>query len=238
MTIRKALFILIGLVILAGFLFVVWKLGGEAIKKNQQATEAEQKAILAKEERAKAVALVQTVNGQDFDHFSTASWPKLILIKQLNLQTATSTEAVQSHGLAIIHLMKPLVISATLSPELLLKAYENNDTEALKQLDTLARDFTSATTNLLQLPVPPNAQVAHLRLVNSLQRYSFVLTNMDKVSQNPVWALEASQYHTQVFGELVTDLLFMNQYFVDQKIKISPNDQVPLYIPTTKWKSF
>ena len=57
---------------------------------------------------------------------------------------------------------------------------------------------------------------------------------MNKVNENPIWALEASQYHTQVFRELVTDLMFMNQYFSDQKIKISSKDQVALYIPTNQ----
>ncbi|MCE9629040.1 MAG: hypothetical protein K8Q91_03545 [Candidatus Vogelbacteria bacterium] len=234
MTIRKVLFILIGLMILSGVLLVVWKLGDKTIQQKQQQAAAEQAAILAKEERAKMVALIQTINGEEFEHFDTATWPKFILASQLNIQKSTSTKDVQSYGLAVTNLMRPLVISATLPSELLLEAYEKGTPESTKQLDELAQNFNSATTNLSQLSVPANAEVAHLRLVNSLQRYSFILNNMNQISKNPVWALEASQDHKQVFEELVNDLMFMNAFFSEHKIKISKQNQIQLYIPNTQ----
>lgn len=229
---RRLIIILI-MIILALSVGGLWYIGNQILKTKQAQEEAENSKILAEYNRIQALVKQKEATGEEFERFSTDSLGKDYTTKDLLVNTTENPTTIKAYGLMIRQALLPI---ATQSPDpvrLTLDAFDNQDKEALKNLQMQAAKYQEATRNLAAVSVPKSAMVAHLRLINNLRQSAAILGAMSEVETEPIKAFEASSvFHTRIQG-VVASLFYLNNFFLEQEIIFSPSEQIisPIFTP-------
>jgi hypothetical protein len=97
-----------------------------------------------------------------------------------------------------------------------------DDAQALKAVQVIAKGYTDASRDVLGLPVPIEEQSAHLHLANALSAMGAVLTDMAALNTDPLRAMlgigryeAAHQQLTNAFIELTRALASSGATFTD-----------------------
>jgi hypothetical protein len=101
---------------------------------------------------------------------------------------------------------------------------EKNDTSALIKVAAIGVAYTNIGHAMIAIPVPSEAQYAHLEISNALINLGVDFTNMSTMSSDPLRAyLGLSNYQTDA-GALTKGFLDMNRIFQADSVTIPQGD--------------
>ncbi len=99
-------------------------------------------------------------------------------------------------------------------------AVEKNDDEALTHVAAIGKAYTAIAKDFIDVPVPAEAQRAHLNIANSLARLGEDITDMAALKTDPLRAyLGLSQYQTDS-QTLTTSFTELNTIFATDNVTI------------------
>ncbi len=84
------------------------------------------------------------------------------------------------------------------------RAVENNDTEALSHIVSIAKGYRDSAVGLAALTVPRELAADHLLLVNTVMRMGQITTDFARVNEDPLAAILALHQYAQTLASLVT----------------------------------
>lgn len=109
---------------------------------------------------------------------------------------------------------------------IMLDALDSRDENQIKILLAAKDRYQVMMSNLIAITIPNNALTVHNNLINSLRKMIFLLEPMSEALTDPVLALQASEEYLKANVQFITALGELNQYFRDQNLKFSDEDQV------------
>ncbi len=227
--IRLAIVLLVIVIVLALF----WIIGGVA-KNQKNNDQTEYYANLVKEDRELQALIQKNLE------------IKGLLLDLDDLQTASSTINYFSTGdIELIDDINEINIKqyGTQIGQVLKKYREPRANEIILMLETLrtvdpnltaellkTRDLHQAAVNeLLLIPVPKNAQIVHLRLLNILKRLTDNLENMSRVIDEPKLALQSGEEYIKNYALFFRAVEGINVYFTKQGIIFNKDEMTEIY---------
>jgi len=100
-------------------------------------------------------------------------------------------------------------------------AVVRNDTAALDKLARLGAAFSKTGEELLDVPVPTEAQVAHLAIANAMKHMGTSVTNMSKMETDPVRVMLGMETYANGAAEYRAGFTMMNVVFTTAGVAVT-----------------
>lgn len=100
-------------------------------------------------------------------------------------------------------------------------AITRNDASGLVQVQKIGAAYTAIAKAYLQVPVPSEARVAHLKVVNAMVRLGEVITDMGTASTDPLRSLLGLTLYPESAGRLLDAFSELNAVFVADGVMLA-----------------
>lgn len=108
--------------------------------------------------------------------------------------------------------------------EYLVDAMEQNDPEAIKMLGDLGAAYSKVGSGLLLVPAPREVASAHLKIATAMKHMGTSVTNMSKVSTDPMAVLLGLDQYTRTIPEYREAFGTLNKAFLGSGVVLSATD--------------
>lgn len=229
---KKKKYILITILALVFILGLLW-LVGYLYGNNQENQERDRLALALEEYNKHLSAVRRTIEEEgSLNRFDSSNIPEGYQLSDIKTtDQVVSQDELKEYAQILSITLNPLKHNRSNPLDLVIRAYDFNDTQAQQELLQQANMYKAIEKELIEIVAPLNEQIAHNRLINDLSRISFILETMSKVLKQPTEAFEASFLYPERAQALARTLIYINQDLEAQGIKFSDEERVNIYIP-------
>ncbi|MDO8493318.1 MAG: hypothetical protein Q7S19_02125 [bacterium] len=157
--------------------------------------------------------------------------------KDLTSKTATNRASLLSYGTNLAKTLHGFPFYTKRSPaEIAFDIYSNKDKgdTGLTELEATALAYQSASKSLLVQNVPSDLQTLHLRLINSFDRASQLIKNMEGVTTDKLLGLNSARQYVEEEKFALITLGQLNAYFKDKNVALGEKDKLKLSVAIYK----
>lgn len=235
MKMRVIIGIFFTIAILTCLVIGLWFVGH---KKQVAKKEAEAKIldeVIARQKNLRQLVVKKIDSGSNFDSFSSSDLG--VPFTPANLKTykveggKATTEEATDYSIKLAEALKPASLSLNQPLRTLLAFYDSGNSSNVLELKEIASAHRSALSTLANLTIPSDAEVFHLRLINSLREVTQTLTAISEVEQEPIRAAEAAQKYPGYFNNLISAMAYGNQYFTSHQVKFTNLNTIKVELP-------
>ena len=219
------------LIILASFILIsigLWWLGG-IVEKNLQAEN-----LRLTEEILRRQYSLETIVSQSLNNNQPSSPVEInsagFDLDDLNISANTGHLALIDYAKKLVEILRPLGEPHLHEAKIVLQALSLNDQQLVNQLTKRRQDLELLIEDLLGQSIPPEAQLVHLRLINSLDQLIPFLIQMEQVLTQPVAALTAAEKYTAKYPHVLQSVDNINVFFNNRGIIFSEDESLPIFI--------
>lgn len=226
---KRAKIILIIIVLLV-VIFSIWLLGGK-IKEEKEAqnNRADYEQLLAEDLRLKDLVNNNLKTKGLLLEINEATTSDAFTVDQLNLITPKNELALREYGQQIAVTLKPYGEPRENELSLVLDLLKNSESNNLTKLTKIRILYEQTITKLLAINVPKNAQVIHLKLINSLARLAKNIDDMSQILDEPKLALQSSNIYIENMVLFFQAVESVNVFFSKQNIIFEKNENINIY---------
>lgn len=224
----------IAIVILSVFILVslLWLIGG-LVKNNQQEEDTLYYLNLVEADKKLQTLVERNLQAKglevDLIKLEQASTTNIFTPSDFKIVQELNEEIIKQYGKDIGQVLKLYQEPRANEIFLILDALKNTDPRPLEEIKKTKALHDKAVKELLQIPVPKDAQVVHLRLTNSINRLAKNLSEMNKVLDDPNLGLKSSEDYIRNYVLFFSSIEGINIYFSKQGIIFNKNEVADIY---------
>ena len=150
-------------------------------------------------------------------------------VSNLKVNEEVSEATVRQYATDIFRILKPYETVRPNEAEVMVAALNNQNQSQLAPIQKTINMHKLAVTELLELSVPKDAQLVHVRLVNSLSQVIPLLENMANVFNDPAHGLESGQEYLKRASGFFWATENINVYFFNHNLIFPKEASLNLY---------
>ncbi len=133
---------------------------------------------------------------------------------ELNIITDTSKPAVEIYKTQLQQALQPIFNLKEYELTIYARAIRDNSKDDFDSLANIATVYNNAALEVLKVPVPKDVSAVHLAIVNSLRKFSVILTELSKGYDDPAASLSGTANFSQAEEELGRAFEDLKTYFI------------------------
>ena len=165
----------------------------------------------------------------DLEKFNQASTTAIYTPADFKLVQKINEATIKQYGKDIGQILRLYQEPRSNEIFLVLDALKNTDPRPLEEIKKIKSLHEQAVKQLLQTPVPKDAQVVHLRLTNSINRLAKNLSDMNLILDDPNLGLKSSEDYIRNYVLFFASIESVNIYFSKQGIIFSKSEVADIY---------
>lgn len=206
---------------------VLWFVGHQAKKDEEQKRQTYLKEILAKQNNLESIVKETTTADDNLNDLELAEDISKI---KINLSLATSTGAIRQYGLDLKRALDDFSQKRDSEIKAVTEALDANDSSKIKTIVASRLIYEKASQELKKMLVPADLANLHRQLINNFDNSIIFLRQMEKILDQPQAGLEASRLFLKesvYFYQLINKI---NNYFNTRQIEYSEEEKMQLFL--------
>jgi len=140
------------------------------------------------------------------------------IAQELNITTDTNKPTVEVYKAELQQALQPIFNLKEYELTIYARAIRDNSKQDFDSLAEIATVYNNAALEALKVAVPTDVSAVHLAIVNSLRKFSVILTELSKGYDDPAASLSGTANFTQAEEELGRAFEDLKTYFILKKV--------------------
>lgn len=187
---------------------------GPATLTDQFSKELFSQYLSARGEKARSATEINEFVSKRLDSLLATRYPITYSIKDIKRGGASGPAALRSYAASAEQAIARQTITATKTEldyfELVVK---KDDAAAAKKIGEIGAMYSATAKSLLAVSVPPEAESAHVALVNGYARMGATVTDMASIQNDPVRGLVGISKYTELATQYAQSLASLHSVF-------------------------